>query len=168
MSWFDILKQIDDCRWELPQDYKPRVRVPALTSADRAMIEQLEADQAIEQAANVAMLPGIVGHSLAMPDIHWGYGFPIGGVAAMRPGDGGASPGGAGRGSGRPDDREATEPRGCLPGAAPAAVSERARQRGLAQLGTIGSGNHFLEVQTVDQVYDETCARAFGSDAPGQ
>ena len=232
MSWLSILKQIDEYRWELPQDYKPGMRVPALIFADRAMIEQLEGDQAIEQAANVAMLPGIVGHSLAMPDIHWGYGFPIGGVAAMRLEDGVVSPGGVGfdincgtrvitttlrehevrplmkdivnqlyrdippgigghgflrvtpgeldelmvrgaawmveRGYGRPDDLEATESRGCLPGAGPAAVSERARQRGLAQLGTIGSGNHFLEVQAVDQVYDETCARAFGIDGPGQ
>ena len=88
MSWLKILKQIDDYRWELPQDYKPGMRVPALIFADRPMLEQLEGDQAIEQAANVATLPGIVGRSLAMPDIHWGYGFPIGGVAAMRVEDG--------------------------------------------------------------------------------
>ena len=96
MSWLKILKQIDDQRWELPQDYKPGMRVPALIFADRAMLEQLEGDQAIEQAANVATLPGIVGRSLAMPDIHWGYGFPIGGVAAMRVEDGVVSPGGVG------------------------------------------------------------------------
>ncbi|MCH8995358.1 MAG: RtcB family protein, partial [Chloroflexi bacterium] len=96
MSWFNILKQIDDERWELPQDYKPGMRVPALIFADRAMLEQMEGDQAIEQAANVAMLPGIVGRSLAMPDIHWGYGFPIGGVAATRVEDGVVSPGGVG------------------------------------------------------------------------
>jgi len=232
MSWLNILKQIDDYRWELPQDYKPGMRVPALIFADRAMIQQLEGDQAIEQAANVATLPGIVGRSLAMPDIHWGYGFPIGGVAAMRVEDGVVSPGGVGfdincgtrvittslredevrpiikellnqlyrdvppgigghgflrlkraeldelmvqgsawmveRGYGETDDLDATESRGCLPGANPAAVSERARERGLAQLGTIGSGNHFLEVQTVEQVYDEPAARAFGLDGPGQ
>jgi len=96
MSWFDVLRRIDDQRWELPADYKPGMRVPALIFADRAMIEQLEGDQAIEQAANVAMLPGIEGRSLAMPDIHWGYGFPIGGVAAMRVEDGVVSPGGVG------------------------------------------------------------------------
>src|SRR3989337_77259 len=104
MSWLKILKQIDDYRWELPKDYKPGMRVPALIYADRAMIEQLEGDQAIEQAANVATLPGIVGASLAMPDIHWGYGFPIGGVAAMRVDDGVVSPGGVGR----DEDRKST------------------------------------------------------------
>ena len=97
MSWLKTLKQIDPYRWELPQDYKPGMRVPGLIFADRAMIEQLEdGDQAIEQVANVATLPGIVGRSLAMPDIHWGYGFPIGGVAAMRVEDGVVSPGGVG------------------------------------------------------------------------
>src|SRR3972149_1912803 len=98
MSWLKILRKIDDYRWELPKDYKPGMRVPARIFADRAMLEQLEGDQAIEQAANVATLPGIVGASLAMPDIHWGYGFPIGGVAAMRLDDGVVSPGGGGFG----------------------------------------------------------------------
>ena len=232
MSWLKILKQIDDQRWELPQDYKPGMRVPALIFADRAMLEQLEGDQAIEQAANVATLPGIIGRSLAMPDIHWGYGFPIGGVAAMRVEDGVVSPGGVGfdincgarvistklreedvrpilkelvnqlyrdtpaglgghgflrlkhgelddlmvqgaawmveRGYGEPEDLDATESRGCLAGADPGAVSERARQRGLVQLGTLGSGNHFLEVQVVEQIFDEEAARAFGLDGPGQ
>ena len=232
MSWLKILKQIDEQRWELPQDYKPGMRVPALIFADRAMLQQLEGDQAIEQAANVATLPGIVGHSLAMPDIHWGYGFPIGGVAAMRVEDGVVSPGGVGfdincgtrvittslreeevrpilkelvnqlyrdvppglgghgflrlrrqelddlivqgaawmveRGYGEPEDLDAMESRGCLAGADLGAVSERARERGLAQLGTIGSGNHFLEVQVVDQLFDEEAARAFGLEGPGQ
>ncbi len=232
MSWLKILRKIDDYRWELPQDYKPGMRVPALIFADRPMLEQLEGDQAIEQAANVATLPGIVGRSLAMPDIHWGYGFPIGGVAAMRVEDGVVSPGGVGfdincgtrvittalreeevrpllrdlvnqlyrdappgmgghgflrlnrqeldelmvqgarwmveHGYGDHDDLEATESHGCLPGADLGAVSDRARQRGLAQLGTIGSGNHFLEVQVVDQLFDEEVARAFGLEAPGQ
>ena len=232
MSWFNILKQIDDERWELPQDYKPGMRVPALIFADRAMLEQMEGDQAIEQAANVAMLPGIVGRSLAMPDIHWGYGFPIGGVAATRVEDGVVSPGGVGfdincgtrviattlredevrpilqrlmdqlyrdapaglgghgflrlkprelnelmvqgagwmveRGYGEPDDLDVTESRGCLAGADPGAVSARARQRGLAQLGTLGSGNHFLELQVVDEVFDEAAARAFHLEGPGQ
>ena len=232
MNWLKILKQIDDERWELPQDYKPGMRVPALIFADRAMIEQMEGDQAIEQAANVATLPGIVGRSLAMPDIHWGYGFPIGGVAATRVEDGVVSPGGVGfdincgarviattlqeeevrpilrelvnqlyrdvppgmgghgflrlkrqeldelmvqgaawmveRGYGEPEDLDVTESRGCLPDADPGAVSERARQRGLAQLGTLGSGNHFLEVQVVEQIFDEEAARAFHINALGQ
>ena len=232
MNWLKILKQIDDYRWELPQDYKPGMRVPALIFADRAMIQQLEGDQAIEQAANVATLPGIVGRSLAMPDIHWGYGFPIGGVAAMRVEDGVVSPGGVGfdincgtrvittslreeevrpilkelvnqlyrdapaglgghgflrlkhheleqlmvqgagwmveHGYGEPADLDATESRGCLPDADPGEVSERARQRGLAQLGTLGSGNHFLEVQVVDEIFDQEAARAFRLEGPGQ
>ncbi len=232
MSWLQVLTKIDDYRWELPADYRPGMRVPARIYADRAMIEQLEGDQAIQQAANVATLPGIVGRSLAMPDIHWGYGFPIGGVAAMRVSDGVVSPGGVGfdincgtrvitttlredevrsllkelvnqlyrdappgmgghgflrvnrqelddlmvqgaswmveRGYGDPEDLDATESRGCLPGADPAQVSERARERGLAQLGTLGSGNHFLEVQVVDQVFDQEVARVFGLDGPGQ
>ena len=232
MSWLKILKQIDDERWELPQDYKPGMRVPALIFADRAMLEQLEGDQAIEQAANVATLPGIVGRSLAMPDIHWGYGFPIGGVAAMRVEDGVVSPGGVGfdincgarvistklheeevrpilkelvnqlyrdtpaglgghgflrlnrgelddlmvqgaawmveHGYGEPEDLDTTESRGCLEGADPGSVSERARQRGLVQLGTLGSGNHFLEVQVVEQIFDKEAALAFGLEGPGQ
>jgi tRNA-splicing ligase RtcB len=232
VTWLNVLRRIDDYRWELPQEYKPGMRVPALIYADREMLEAMEGDQAIEQAANVAMLPGIVGRSLAMPDIHWGYGFPIGGVAAMRLDDGVVSPGGVGfdincgtriitttltqaelrplltdvvnqlyrdvppglgghgflrvnrqelddlmvrgaawmveHGYGDAEDLDATESRGALPGAEPAKVSERARERGLAQLGTIGSGNHFLEVQAVEQVYDEDVARAFGIDGPGQ
>ena len=232
MSWTNILTQIDDYRWELPQDYKPGMRVPALIFADRAMLEQMEGDQAIEQAANVATLPGIVGKSLTMPDIHWGYGFPIGGVAAMRVSDGVVSPGGVGfdincgarvittslhenevrpvldelmtelyraappglgghgflklsrhqldklmvegagwmvdEGYGEPEDLEATESNGCLPGADPEAVSARARERGLAQLGTIGSGNHFVEVQVVERIFDEEAASAFGIEGPGQ
>jgi len=232
VSWLNVLRQIDEQRWELPADYKPGMRVPALIFANRPMLEAMEGDQAIEQAANVAMLPGIVGRSLAMPDIHWGYGFPIGGVAATRLDDGVVSPGGVGfdincgtrviataltedevrpilrelinqlyrdappglgghgflrvtpddldrlmvegaawmveRGYGEPDDLDATESRGCLPGADPAAVSGRARHRGLAQLGTIGSGNHFLELQVVEHLYDEKVARAFGLQGLGQ
>ena len=233
MSWLEILKEIDPYRWELPQDYKPGMRVPALIFADRAMLEQLDdGDQAIEQAANVATLPGIVGHSLAMPDIHWGYGFPIGGVAAMSVEDGVVSPGGVGfdincgtrvitttlredearpmldelvnqlfrdappglgghgflrlkprdlnrlmvqgaawmveEGYGEPEDLETTESAGCLPDADPDAVSRRARERGLAQLGTLGSGNHFLELQVVDEIFDDEAAEAFGLEGLGQ
>jgi tRNA-splicing ligase RtcB len=231
-NWRQILKKVDDYRWELPQDYKPGMRVPGLIFADEAMLNLMAEDQAIEQVANVAFLPGIVGHSLAMPDIHWGYGFPIGGVAAMRVKDGVISPGGVGfdincgvrllrtdlreddvrpvlrelvnqlfrdvpaglgghgplrlsyaelddlmvrgarwmvdRGYGLPEELEVTESQGCLPGADPAVVSQRARQRGLAQLGTLGSGNHFLEVQVVDTIYDRGAADVFGLEEPGQ
>ena len=95
-NWRSILRKIDPYRWELPQDYKPGMRVPGLIFADEAMLNLMAEDQAIEQVANVAFLPGIVGHSLAMPDIHWGYGFPIGGVAAFDMNEGIVSPGGVG------------------------------------------------------------------------
>ncbi len=231
-DWRKVLHKVDDYRWELPQDYKAGMRVPALIFADEKMLKVMAEDQAIEQAANVAFLPGIVNRSLAMPDIHWGYGFPIGGVAAMRVEDGVVSPGGVGfdincgtrlllttlreeevrpvlrelvnqlfrdvpaglggkglirvsydelddlmvrgagwmveRGMGEPEDLEVTESNGCLPGADPAAVSSRARERGRAQLGTLGSGNHFLEIQMVDAVYDEEAAGVFGLSGPGQ
>jgi tRNA-splicing ligase RtcB len=231
-NWRSILRKIDPYRWELPQDYKPGMRVPGLIFADEAMLNLMAEDQAIEQVANVAFLPGIVGHSLAMPDIHWGYGFPIGGVAAMRLKDGVVSPGGVGfdincgarllrtdlreddvrpvlhelvnqlfrdvpaglgghgplrlshaelddlmvrgagwmvdRGYGLPEDLAVTESQGCLPEANPSVVSHRARERGLAQLGTLGSGNHFLEVQVVDTIYDRGAADVFGLEEPGQ
>jgi tRNA-splicing ligase RtcB len=231
-NWRSILHRVDDYRWELPRDYKPGMRVPGLIFADEKMLDLMAEDQAIEQVANVAFLPGIEGHSLAMPDIHWGYGFPIGGVAAMRLKDGVVSPGGVGfdincgarllrtdlregdvrpvlrdlvnqlfrdvpaglgghgplrlssaelddlmvrgarwmidRGYGLPEDLEATESQGCLPGADPNVVSQRARQRGLAQLGTLGSGNHFLEVDVVDAIYDRKAADVFGLEEPGQ
>jgi tRNA-splicing ligase RtcB len=231
-NWRSVLRKVDEQRWELPQDYKPGMRVPGLIFADEEMLDLMAEDQAIEQVANVAFLPGIVGYSLAMPDIHWGYGFPIGGVAAMRLKDGVISPGGVGfdincgarllrtdlhegdvrpvlrdlvnqlfrdvpaglgghgplrlsiaelddlmvrgarwmidRGYGLPEDLEVTESEGCLPGADPDVVSQRARQRGLAQLGTLGSGNHFLEVQVVDTIYDRQVADIFGLEEPGQ
>jgi len=231
-TWRDMLQRVDECRWELPVDYKRGMRVPARIYADEALLDVVGEEQAIEQAANVATLPGVVWRSLAMPDIHWGYGFPIGGVAAMRLDDGVISPGGVGfdincgtrviltdlreadvrpvlkqlvdqlfrdipaglggsgelsisdaemddlmvrgsawmadRGFASPDDLEVTESNGCLPGADPAAVSKRARQRGHVQLGTLGAGNHFLEVQVVDAVYDREAATCFGIDDPGQ
>ena len=94
--WEGPLNRIDDYRWEIPQSYKPGIRVPGLIYASERMLESLRDERAPEQVANVAFLPGIVGHSLAMPDIHWGYGFPIGGVAATRVQDGVISPGGVG------------------------------------------------------------------------
>src|SRR5204862_7997921 len=96
-DWRQILRRIDDVRWELRQDYVPGMRVPGLIFADDALMETMASDQAVEQVANVATLPGIVGHSIDMPDIHWGYGFPIGGVAATDVEAGGVvSPGGVG------------------------------------------------------------------------
>src|SRR5437016_310534 len=96
IPWTHILKKVDDYRWEIPTSYKPGMRVPGLVFADERMLRQIAEEQALEQVANVATLPGIVGYSLAMPDIHWGYGFPVGGVAAFRIDDGIISPGGIG------------------------------------------------------------------------
>src|SRR4030065_75134 len=196
-SWKGILQKTDDWRWLLPKEYKAGMRVPGLIFASEERLGVIGQDQALEQVANVAFLPGIVNYSLAMPDIHWGYGFPIGGVAAMRLDDGVVSPGGVGfdincgvrllrtdltegdvrpalrqlldqlfrdvpsglgahgplrvghddldkvmtqgaawaveRGYGVAADLDATESRGCIAGADPDAVSERARQGGRAQ-----------------------------------
>jgi tRNA-splicing ligase RtcB (3'-phosphate/5'-hydroxy nucleic acid ligase) len=226
------LRRIDAYRWEIPADYKPGMRVPGLVYADEALLPHIEEDQALEQVANAATLPGIVRRSIAMPDIHWGYGFPIGGVAAMRLDDGVISPGAVGydincgvrllvtgltweqirprlavladrlldavpsgvgahgrlrltasemddvlergaawavaRGFGRPADLHRIESEGVIPGADPAAVSRKAHTRGLDQLGTLGSGNHFLEIQRVDEIYDPATAAVFGLRHPGQ
>ncbi len=231
-SWKKVLRRIDDYRWELPKDYKPGMRVPGLIYADAAMLETMFEDQALEQVANVAFLPGIVSYSLAMPDIHWGYGFPVGGVAATSAEDGVISPGGVGfdincgtrvirtdlseaevrpllsqllnqlfrdipagvGGAGRVrlsqaevdqvlvkgarwaveqdyarrEDLEVIEAGGAIPGADPAKVSRRAKERGIPQLGTLGSGNHFLEIQLVDEVYNQEAARAMGLERVGQ
>src|SRR3972149_8679083 len=95
-NWKEILQKIDDWRWLLPKEYKAGMRVPGLIFASEEMLGVIGQDQALEQVANVAFLPGIVNYSMAMPDIHGGYGFPIGGVAAMRVEDGVVSPGGGG------------------------------------------------------------------------
>ncbi|MBU2607717.1 MAG: RtcB family protein, partial [Chloroflexi bacterium] len=226
------LEKIDDYRWRIPQTYKKGMRVDGLVFASEKMLGKLQEEQALEQVANVAFLPGIVRHSLAMPDIHWGYGFPIGGVAAMRLSDGVVSPGGVGfdincgvrllrtnlmeeevrprikelvdalyrnvpsglgsegkirlrrgeidevlvkgsrwaveKGYGRPEDLETTEEMGEMAGADPAQVSGRAKERGAPQLGTLGSGNHFLEVAVVDQIHDAAVASGMGIDRLGQ
>ena len=221
------LEQIDESRWRIPRDYKPGMRVDGIIYADEVLMGAIRQDQSLEQVANVACLPGIVRHSLAMPDIHWGYGFCIGGVAATDPAQGGViSPGGVGydincgvrlmrtnlpvddvqprlaslidrlfgtipcgvggagkikfkhgelkrlmeqgsrfaieRGFGWDSDLEATEAGGCLPGAKPEFVSKRAFERGVPQCGTLGSGNHFIEVQVVDQVDDAKAAGVLG------
>lgn len=231
-DWKRVLKKIDDQRWLLPQNYKPGMRVPGLIFASEEMLHIIGQDQAIEQVANVAFLPGIVKYSMAMPDIHWGYGFPIGGVAAMRVEDGVVSPGGVGfdincgtrvlrtelteaevrpllrelvnqvfrdipaglgghglvrasareidevlvegarwalrRGYAWPEDIETIEGGGALPGADPDRVTRRAKERGAPQLGTLGSGNHFLEIQVIDEVYDREKAAVMGVTGPGQ
>jgi tRNA-splicing ligase RtcB len=226
------LKQVDAYRWEIPADAIPGMRVPGCVYADEALIAQIRADQSLRQVANVAMLPGIVGRSIAMPDIHWGYGFPIGGVAAMDPDSGVVSPGGVGydincgvrllathldeeeirprlealadrlfrsvpsgvgvagrtrlstpeldqvltqgaawavrRGLGHDGDLRHIEGRGTLADADPDRVSERAKNRGRDQLGTLGSGNHFLEIQRLDEIFEPDAAAAFGLRHPGQ
>jgi tRNA-splicing ligase RtcB len=231
-GWTGQLEKVDDFRWRIPRSYKPGMRVDGLIYADETMLRQIIADQAPEQVANVAFLPGIVGYSLAMPDIHWGYGFAIGGVAAMRVSEGAVSPGGVGfdincgvrimrtnllreevaprikelvdalfyavpsglgstgriklrsgeidevllkgsrwavqQGYGRKEDLDTTEEKGEMPGADPSAVSARAKERGAPQLGTLGSGNHFLEVAVVDAIYEPEIARVMGIDRPDQ
>lgn len=221
------LERVNDCCWRIPKSYKAGMLVDGLIYASDEMINQIRGDQAAEQVANVAMLPGIQVASLAMPDIHWGYGFTIGGVCATDPEEGGViSPGGVGydincgvrlvrsdlfyqdvkpqlkrlvdalfrqvptgvgksgqyrfdkpelrdmmsRGVSFLKDRdlatdgdiENTEANGCLADAKPENVSERALERGKNQCGTLGSGNHFLEVQVVDTVCDEEAAQVMG------
>jgi tRNA-splicing ligase RtcB (3'-phosphate/5'-hydroxy nucleic acid ligase) len=221
------LEQVDACCWRIPKSYKPGMRVDGLIFADDTLIEQVRKDSAPDQVANVAMLPGIQMASLAMPDIHWGYGFCIGGVCATDPDEEGViSPGGVGydincgvrlmrsnlfyrdvkrplrqlidtlfknvptgvgksgryefrggeidrlltegagyllsRNLATPGDIAYTEAHGVLDGADPAAVSERAKQRGAEQCGTLGSGNHFLEVQVVDAIFDAEAAAVLG------
>jgi tRNA-splicing ligase RtcB len=230
--WKAIVKKIDDYRWEIPTSYKPGMSVPGRIFASESMLDHIWGEHAFEQVANVAFLPGIVRYSLAMPDIHWGYGFPIGGVAATRVKDGVVSPGGVGfdincgvrlvrtslteeevrakieelvndlftnipsglgsegkirasrkeldevmvagsrwaveRGYGLPEDIVATEESGCIKGAHADKVSDKAKKRGLPQLGTLGSGNHFLEVAVVDEIYDRDAARVMGIEDLGQ
>lgn len=219
------LKKIHDNLYEIPKT--GQMRVPGRIFADRILLRDILSDKSPEQVMNVATLPGILKFSLAMPDMHWGYGFPIGGVAATDIENGVISPGGVGydincgvrlirtnltqdrvrgrmkdlvtalfqnvpcgvgahgairklssseedqvmrqgagwavkNGYGRLDDLEHTEESGCLAGADPGKVSDRAKERGLNQLGTLGSGNHFLEIQKVDQIFDPDAASAFG------
>src|SRR5437868_5937256 len=226
------LERVDNNRWRIPTRFNPDMHVPGMVYADDELIEQILQDNSLQQVANVATLPGIVGYSLAMPDIHWGYGFPVGGVAATNAENGIVSPGGIGfdincgvrllatdllnehirgkvdkladelfsqlpsgvggagmrdldaaemrsvmvRGSawaieegyGFVEDLEVTEEHGCLAGADPEAVSDTAMRRGMKQLGSLGSGNHFCEVQKVDHIYDEDAATALGIGQLGQ
>ncbi|PIZ27239.1 MAG: RNA-splicing ligase RtcB, partial [Chloroflexi bacterium CG_4_10_14_0_8_um_filter_46_9] len=203
--WQGQLIKIDDYHWEIPQSYKAGMRVPGLIYASGEILNSIKAEQTPEQVANVAFLPGIIKFSMAMPDIHWGYGFPIGGVAAMDIKEGVISPGGVGydincgvrllrtnlteaevrpkinqlinelfrnipsglgsegkirashkemrelmiegakwavrHGFGSQDDLEVTEEGGCLEGANPDKISDKAMKRGKPQAGTLGSGN---------------------------
>ena len=211
-------RRIDETLYEIPADARADMRVPARVFADEAILEAIVCDRSLEQLQNVATLPGIVDAAIAMPDIHQGYGFPVGALAATELPDGVVSPGGVGydincgvrllalpitaddlgrrreplvhelsraipAGAGRErgkrvdldqvlldggrvvaeraEDVARTESEGRLDGADPAAVSQRAHQRGANQLGTMGSGNHFVEVQRVDELLDPA-AEAFG------
>ncbi|MEJ5357233.1 MAG: RtcB family protein [Desulfobacterales bacterium] len=220
------IRQIAPFLFEIPRSQRADMRVPARFYADEALAAAVRADRSLEQLINTATLPGVVGYVLAMPDMHQGYGFPIGGVVATEPPEGVISPGGVGydincgvrllagrmtarevsdhlealasalftdcpsgvgrggdlrlsgaeldrvmvegarwavrRGLGLPEDLEHTEEGGCLEGADPAEVSERARSRGRDQMGTLGAGNHFIEVDRVERVEDEALARRFG------
>ena len=227
-----ILEQIDEYRWQLPRNYQDGMLVPGMIYASRQMLADISKENVLEQVANVACLPGIIRASMAMPDVHWGYGFPIGGVAAMDIDGGVLSPGGVGfdincgvrllrtnldasaldnrleklvsalyenipsglgmggklclarqdmdavlgkgakwaveQGYGRPEDLVFTEENGQMEGADPTFVSDHAKERGKNQLGTLGSGNHFIEIGLVDEIYDSRAAQAMGIKETGQ
>lgn len=223
--------QLSPYLYEIPATHRQDMRVPARFYADAELLKQALGDKSLEQLANSATLPGIVAYALAMPDIHQGYGFPIGGVVATRTPDGVISPGGVGydincgvrllgtrlsrqdvaphlgelatqlqrncpHGVGRggefqlsrkemedvvrngarwamrhgyatETDLDRTEENGCIPGADPTKISDRAYERARDQLGTLGSGNHFIEVDVVDEIFDATAATRMGL-FPGQ
>lgn len=225
-GWGGPLEKVDDYRFRIPKSYKPGMRVPGLIYADDRLMEHIRLDMAPEQVANVAHLPGILSQSMAMPDIHWGYGFPIGGVAGFDVEKGVISPGGVGydincgvrllrtnlrkediekylerlvralfeevpsgvgskgkirisdrevmevlvkgarwayeKGYGIREDLESIEEGGEMKGADPSKISQRALERGRPQLGTLGAGNHFLEIQEVEEVFLPEVAKVFG------
>jgi len=220
------LTRISEHEWEIPRSFRADMRVPVRLFATRDLLEQVADDKSLEQAVNTATLPGLVGHVVVMPDMHQGYGFPIGGVAATEFPQGVISPGGVGydincgvrllassieaeaaapymntlatlinqycpSGVGRegmvrvgvPElervmregarwalkngyatetDLAHTEEGGCLDGARPEKVSERAKQRGREQIGSVGAGNHFVEVDVVEEIFDPQTASTFG------
>jgi len=220
------LNKISDYLWEIPQSFKNSMRVPARIYASEQMLDNILRDRSLEQLINVASLPGIVNYSISMPDTHQGYGFPIGGVAAIRTEDGVISPGGVGydincgmrilksdyseedikpylnklateiqkqvpsglgkggkiklsieqinkileggakrlieQGYGEKEDIENCEANGCLSLANASNVSDYAKNRGRDQVGTLGSGNHFLEIQKVAEIFDKKIAQVFG------
>src|SRR6202165_6346439 len=153
------LERVDSYRWRIPKRFNSEMHIPGMVYADDELIEQIVEDNALHQVANVATLPGVVGYSLGMPDIHWGYGFPVGGVAATSVENGVVSPGGIGFDINCGVRMLATDllrdqVRGKVD-----KVSNTALQRGLKQPGSLGSGNHFCEVQVIDYIYDEAAAR---------
>jgi tRNA-splicing ligase RtcB len=218
------MTKLDENRWRI--EPTGGMKVPGILYISERLMKDMGSDESPKQVVNVAHLPGIVKYSLAMPDMHWGYGFPIGGVAAFDMATGVVSPGGVGydincgcrmmttrlnleeirgrlpdlvtalfqnipsgvgstgalklsqkderkvllegagwavdRGYGTPEDLETTEDRGAMAGADPDTLSHRALDRGKAQLGTLGSGNHFLEIEVVEEIYDPEAAKAFG------
>jgi tRNA-splicing ligase RtcB len=232
LAWNGPLNKLDEFRFEIPRSYKPCMSTSAVIFSNDELIKSVIADNAPEQAANVACMPGIVGRSLAMPDIHWGYGFPIGGVAAFDAEDGVISPGGIGydvncgvklvrtdlmlsdvgkdikklidsifdnvpsgvgekgkvrlsgtqiddvleggaewavaQGYGWEDDLASSEESGKMKTADSSVVDVKAKQRGAPQLGTLGGGNHFLEIQKVDKIFEPEAAKVFGIVAPDQ
>ena len=231
-QWQGQLIKIDDYHWQIPPSYKSGMRVPGLIYASEEMLKSIQDEQTPEQVANVAFLPGIINFSFAMPDIHWGYGFPIGGVAAIDVKNGVISPGGVGydincgvrllrsnlseaevrtkinelvnelfnnipsglgsegkikishkemerlmvkgaawaveHGFGSEDDLDVTEEGGRVEGADPSKISDRAIKRGMPQAGTLGSGNHFVEVQVVKEIFEPYIAGIMGINEVGQ
>jgi tRNA-splicing ligase RtcB len=232
MHWNGPIERIDDYHYEIPKSYKKGMLTSGIIYVDKAMLSNLLNDNAPEQVANVATLPGIQGNAMAMPDIHWGYGFPIGGVAAMDAEEGVISPGGVGydincgvrlvktnlmhddikdkvpnlvdamfnnvpsglgskgkvrvskqelekvlengagwaveNGFGWEDDLKFLEENGCMEGADATLVTNKAKQRGMPQLGSLGAGNHFLEIQKVDKIFNSEAAKLLGIESENQ
>ena len=232
MAWTGPMNKLDEFRFEIPRSYKPCMSTSAIIFSNDKLIQSVKADNAPEQAANVACMQGIVGRSMAMPDIHWGYGFPIGGVAAFDDESGVISPGGIGydvncgvklvrtdlmlkdvgkdikklidaifenvpsgvgekgklrltgrqiddvldggaewavkQGYGWEDDLTSCEESGSMKTADSSKVDMKAKQRGAPQLGTLGGGNHFLEIQKVERIFDQEAAKAFGINSEDQ
>ncbi len=220
------IKKISDYKWELPLNKDFKMRVPGIIFSDKELLEHASQEETLAQVINVATMPGIVNASYAMPDIHYGYGFPIGGVAAFDMDDGVISPGGVGfdiacgvrllrsdleykdiekkmenlmgniftsvpkgigtkgrikltereinlifkngavwainNGYGDEEDKYHIEENGCMAGAEPLNVSREAIVRGFEQVGSLGSGNHFIEVQKVDEIYNKAAAKRMG------
>lgn len=226
------IRKINDNTWEIPKTYKECMTVPGILYADEELLQKVKQDLTLEQLANVACLPGVLKHAVAMPDAHQGYGFPIGGVAATDYAEGVISPGGVGydincgvrilasnltvddvkpkinelidllfreipsglaskgkirvnvgelnevisggakwaveKGYGWSGDLKHCEEDGCMRTADPDEISPKAKDRGKSQIGSLGSGNHFLEVQFVDKIFQPDVARRFGIEATGQ